>query len=71
MMLNNGYQPCITGPTKIINGKKPSIVEIIVSNSVEACISGNILNNLTKYLPIFVIVENVTNNPRETSQEQI
>ena len=24
MMLNNGYQPCITEPTRIINGNRPS-----------------------------------------------
>ena len=27
MMLNNGYQPCITEPTRIMNGNKPSLVD--------------------------------------------
>ena len=40
MMLNNSYQPCITEPTRIMNGNKPSLVDNIFSNSVEKCISG-------------------------------
>ena len=64
MMLNNGYQPCITEPTRIINGNRPSLVDNIFSNSVETCISGNIFDKITDHLPSFVIVENVKNKPK-------
>ena len=67
MMLNNGYQPCITEPTRIINGNKPSLIDNIFSNSVEACISGNIFDKITDHLPSFVIVENVKNKPKKST----
>ena len=67
MMLNNGYQPCITEPTRIINGNKPSLIDNIFSNSVEACISGNIFDKITDHLPSFVIVENVKNKPKRST----
>ena len=59
MMLNNSYQPCITEPTRIMRGNKPSLVDNIFSNSVEKCISGNILDKISDHLPNFVIIENV------------
>ena len=61
MMLNNSYQPCITEPTRIINGNKPSLVDNIFSNSVEKCYSGNLLEKISDHLPNFVIYENVYN----------
>ena len=63
MMLNNSYQPCITEPTRIMNGNKPSLVDNIFSNSVEKCISGNILDKISDHLPNFVIFENVKKKP--------
>ena len=59
MMLNNSYQTCITELTRIAYGNKPSLVDNIFSNSVEKCISGNILNKISDHLPKFVIFENV------------
>ena len=59
MMLNNSYQPCITEPTRIMNNNKPSLVDNIFSNTVEKCISGNILDKISDHLPNFVIFENV------------
>ena len=64
MMLNNGYQPCITEPTRIVNGNKPSLVDNIFSNSVEKCISGNILDKISDHLPNFVIFETIKNKPK-------
>ena len=64
MMLNNGYQPCITEPTRIVNGYKPSIVDNIFSNSVEKCISGNILDKISDHLPSFAMIESVKNKPK-------
>ena len=63
-MLNNGYQPCITEPTRIINGNKPSLVDNIFSNSVEKCISGNILDKISDHLPNFVIFETIKDKPK-------
>ena len=59
MMLDNSYQPCITEPTRIINKSNPSLIDNIFSNSVEACISGNLFEKITDHMPSFVIVENV------------
>ena len=59
MMLDNSYQPCITEPTRIVNKSNPSLIDNIFSNSVEACISGNLFEKITDHMPSFVIVENV------------
>ena len=58
MMLKNGYQPCITEPTRIVNGNKPSLLDNIFSNSIEKCISGNLFDKISDHLPNFVIFEN-------------
>ena len=67
MMLNNGYQPCITEPTRIINGNKPSLVDNIFSNTVERCISGNIFDKISDHLPNFVMISNVKSKPKPKS----
>ena len=59
MMLDNSYQPCITEPTRIVNKSNPSLIDNIFSNSVEACISGNLFEKITDHMPSFVIVENI------------
>ena len=59
IMLSFSYQPCITEPSRIMKGNKPSLVDNIFSNSVEKCISGNILDKISDHLPNFVIFENV------------
>ena len=64
MMLNNGYQPCISEPTRIANGNKPSLIDNIFSNTVEKCTSGNIFDKISDHLPNFVIVENVKTKPK-------
>ena len=63
-MLNNSYQPCITEPTRMVFGNKPSLVDNIFSNSVEKCISGNILDKISDHLPSFVIFENTKSKPK-------
>ena len=64
MMLNNGYQPCITEPTRIMNGNKPSLVDNIFTNTVEKCVSGNIFDKISDHLPNFVMIENVKSKPK-------
>ena len=64
MMLNNSYQPCISEPTRIIHGNKPSLVDNIFSNSIDKCISGNILDKISDHLPSFVIFENIKTKPK-------
>ena len=64
MMLNNSYQPCISEPTRIIHGNKPSLVDNIFSNSIDKCISGNILDKISDHLPSFVIFENTKSKPK-------
>ena len=64
MMLNNGYQPCITEPTRIANGNKPSLVDNIFSNTIEKCISGNILDKISDHLPNLLIFETIKNKPK-------
>ena len=64
MMLNNSYQPCITEPTRMAHGNKPSLVDNIFSNSVEKCISGNLFDKISDHLPSFVIFENVKSKPK-------
>ena len=63
-MLDAGYQPCITEPTRIIHGNKPSLVDNIFSNSIEMCTSGNLYDKISDHLPSFVIVANVKNKPK-------
>ena len=67
MMINNSYQPCITEPTRIVNGNKPSLVDNIFLNSVETCISGNIFEKISDHLPNFVMIENVKSKPKPKS----
>ena len=67
MMLNNGYQPCITEPTRIVNGNKPSLVDNIFSNTVEKCISGNIFDKISDHLPNFAMIENIKSKPKPKS----
>ena len=64
MMLNNNYQPCITEPTRIISGDKPSLLDNLFSNSLDKCISGNILDKISDHLPSFVIFENIKSKPK-------
>ena len=67
MKLNNGYQPCITEPTRIANGNKPSLVDNIFSNTVEKCISGNIFDKISDHLPNFAMIENIKSKPKPKS----
>ena len=46
MMLNNSYQPCITEPTRIVHGNKPSLVDNIYSNTLDTCFSGNLFEKI-------------------------
>ena len=57
MMLENGLQPCITEPTRIVPGSKPSLVDNIFSNSAEPVISGNLYQTVSDHMPNFVIYD--------------
>ena len=60
MMLDHSYQPCITEPTRIVHGSKPSLVDNIFSNTLDTCISGNLFEKNSD-LPSFVITKTVKN----------
>ena len=64
MMLDNSYQPCITEPTRIVKGNKPSLVDNIFSNSLETCISGNLFEKISDHLPSFAIIKTVKSKPK-------
>ena len=57
MMLENGLQPCITEPTRIVPGNKPSLVDNIFSNSAEPVISGNLYQTVSDHMPNFAIYD--------------
>ena len=57
MMLENSLQPCIIEPTRIVPNSKPSLVDNIFSNSVEAVISGNLYQTVSDHMPNFVIYD--------------
>jgi hypothetical protein len=73
MMIDNGYQPCITEPTRIVNGNKPSLVDNIFCNSVENCASGNLFDKISDHLPSFIIIENIKSktNPKLTKRRNM
>ena len=70
MMLNNSYQPCITEPTRIVHGNKPSLVDNIYSNSLDTCLSGNLFEKISDHLPSFVIMKTVRNKPRSSTTKR-
>ena len=47
------------GPTRIIDGNNPSLLDNIFSNSIENTISGNLFDKISDHMPNFVIIENV------------
>jgi hypothetical protein len=63
-MLDNSFQPCITEPTRIVNGNRPSLVDNIFSNSLETCISGNLYEKISDHLPSFVMIKTVKTRPK-------
>ena len=55
-------QPCITEPTRIIQGNRPSLVDNIFTNIFnKELYSGNILDKITDHLPNFLIIKNIKN----------
>ena len=66
-MLEYGFQPCITEPTRITNSNKPSLVDNIFTNTFDNPVSGNILELISyDHLPNFVILDNVRKKKNET-----
>ena len=66
-MLDYGFQPCITEPTRITNSNKPSLVDNIFTNTFDNPVSGNILELISyDHLPNFVILDNVRKKKNET-----
>ena len=58
MTLQNNFQPCITEPTRIVQGNNPSLVNNIFSNSIENTVSGNLFEKISDHMPNFVLIEN-------------
>ena len=62
-MTSNFLQPCITEPTRIIQGNRPSIVDNIFTIIFDKELySGNLLDKITDHLPNFLIIKNIKNN---------
>ena len=63
LMFDNHIQPCITEPSRIIGGQKPSIVGNIFTNIIEKSIlSGKLISKISDHMPNFVIVTDLTSN---------
>ena len=59
-LLEYGFQPCITEPTRITNSNKPSLVDNIFVNTFDDPVAGNILDQISyDHLPNFVIMNHV------------
>lgn len=59
-MLDYGFHPCITEPTRITNSNKPSLVDNIFVNTFDDPVAGNILEQISyDHLPNFVILNHV------------
>ena len=57
-MLEYGFHPYITEPTRITNANKPSLVDNIFVNTLDNPVSGNILEQISyDHLPNFVILD--------------
>ena len=69
LMYSNFLQPCITEPTQIVPGNRPSLVDNTFINNIDKNLhSGNLLDKLTDHLPNFVIIENMN---KKTSKQKI
>ena len=65
-MTFNFLQPCITEPTRIIQGNRPSIVGNILTNIFDKELySGNLLDKITDHLPNLLIIKNIKNNHKK------
>ena len=65
-MLDYGFQPCITEPTRITNSNKPSLVDNIFVNTFDNPVSGNILEHISyDHLPNFVVVDHLKKKKNE------
>ena len=63
------YQPCITEPTQIVPGNRPSLVYNTFINNIDKNLhTGNLLDKLTDHIPNFVIIENMN---KKTSKQKI
>ena len=61
-MLEHGFHPSITEPTRITNANKPSLVDNIFANTLDNPVSGNILEQISyDHLPNFVILDHTKN----------
>ena len=68
MMLEHGFHPCITEPTRITNANKPSLVDNIFINTFDNPASGNILEPISyDHLPNFAILDHVKKNNRDNT----
>ncbi len=67
-MLEHGFHPCITEPTRITNTNKPSLVDNIFCNTFDKPVSGNILEQISyDHLPNFVILDHTQKRKLENT----
>lgn len=69
-MLDNFLQPCITEPTRVVDGNKPSIVDNIFTNIIDKEImSGNFLGKISDHMPNFIIIKDFID--KQSKQKRI
>ena len=70
-MLESGFQPCITEPTRITNSNKPSLVDNIFVNTFDDPVAGNILDQISyDHLLNFVILNHIHKKNRKRCNEK-
>ena len=66
-MLEHGFRPCITEPTRITNANKPSVVDNIFINTFDDPVAGNILEQIFHdHLPNFVLLNHIQKKERKS-----
>ena len=60
IMYEKFLQPCITEPSRIVNGQRPSIVDNIFTNIInKKIIGGNLTSKVSDHMPNFVLIEDL------------
>ena len=56
-MFSHFFQPCITEPTRVVMGNRPSLVDNIFINTIgQDVVSGNLTCKITDHMPNFILI---------------
>ena len=59
-MYNNGLQPTINKPTRVVKGQKPSLLDNYFTNAIDTDITtGNITEKISDHMPNFFLMKNL------------